>query len=592
MAERIDITEAKVLLVALVSLTLGVSRSLAQVKAPKKIIREPIFSDDFSSGLSKWSIKGSPLPSIVSAEGNPSPAFCNNDDLNYGGYAVSKQTFKYLNCDFEVSIDVKQGNASFPDQRFSSVYLVKSNVLGGTNAQPRPAEFFLTITLTGNSYGQTPGWGPPPANGPWFRAQIVYDEGSGELWEDSGIIPVPDGDGWHNIRFKVRIKDRKVEFYLDKDLLYTSSHQIVSSYDGIAAIALGHRLCYHDNVIVISRGVAPVEVKAPKKIIREPIFSDDFKITSSESLLDRIKRKVKETYEVWAGSGKREEYYVKSGRANIRKDPTIKSTIIASVPQNTKVLVVKAEGQWLKVKTLKENITGWMHKETLSKYPMEPPKITEEHMEPRKITEVHTEGKKQITIETDIAPAIDRKTEYERSKDESREQVAKQSAEYAVGEARSRYEKVQGYRNRGIYQETRNILNEAKINLDDAQNYLDIGNYSEASRYAELARGKFYEVEKIAKDIDRLWTSLEEKLPYLNTKICQQPSVFSDEQNRLLDEASHLYYDAKNILRTGTFLQGGFPSKGNLRIAEKKINRAFELAEKAARIARDALQKK
>jgi len=304
-------------------------------------------------------------------------------------------------------------------------------------------------------------------------------------------------------------------------------------------------------------------------------------ITSSESLLDRIKKKVKETYEVWMGSEEHEEYYIKSSWAEIKKDPTIKSTTIAFVPQNTKVLVVKAEGEWFRVKALKQNITGWMHKETLSKYPMEPPKITEEHRK----------GKKQITIETDIAPAIDRKTEYERSKDESRDRVAKQSAEYAVREARSKYEKVQGYRNRGIYQETKDILNEAKINLDDAQNYLDIGNYSQASRYAELARGKFDEVEKIAEDIDRLWTSLEEKLPYLDTKICQQPSVFSDEQNRLLDEASHLYYDAKNILRSGTISQG-FPSKENLRIAEQKINRAFELAEKAAQIARDALQRR
>lgn len=75
-----------------------------------------LFFEDFSEDLSQWQIAGSPTPAIVNSEGNPAPSFCTNDDLNYGGWAVSNNSFDYSNG-LSISLDLKPGNASFPDQR-------------------------------------------------------------------------------------------------------------------------------------------------------------------------------------------------------------------------------------------------------------------------------------------------------------------------------------------------------------------------------------------------------------------------------------------------------------------------------------------
>lgn len=201
----------------------------------------------------------------------------------------------------------------------------------------------------------------------------------------------------------------------------------------------------------------------------------------------------------------------------------------------------------------------------------------------RKACEPKYKGQKSIKTEvkSDIAPAIDRRTNHEKTKYETRHDIEEGSAEYAIAEAKRVYEKIKNRRIYGAYPENMDILKEGKMYLDDAESYLAIENYQKSSRCAELARQKFLSAYEIACDIESFCTSLEEKnrtlygymsgmLPYLGT----------DEQSRLMDEVSHLYCDAENILYRAT-------SKENLKVAQQKINMAFNLLERIKELGRN-----
>ncbi|MDX1667732.1 MAG: putative metal-binding motif-containing protein, partial [Saprospiraceae bacterium] len=60
-------------------------------------------------------------------------------------------------------------------------------------------------------------------------------------------IPVPDGDGWQNIVFLVKA-DGHVDYFYNGQHVYTSADVIAEEYSGSAAIHLGSRRSFYDNV--------------------------------------------------------------------------------------------------------------------------------------------------------------------------------------------------------------------------------------------------------------------------------------------------------------------------------------------------------
>ena len=198
-----------------------------------------VFQDDFSRDLSKWSVKGTPAPSIDSSEGNSSPAFCTNGDGNYAGFGVTKETFEYIGNNFTLSADVMAGST----YEYVTFFMTKNNEISGTDTDPE-IDMLVEMALLSNSH----------SDGPSAAIRFYYED-EGEYIEESGDISLDDADGWHNLKVKIRNSDSRIEFYVDDVLKYTSTHSIATSYNGSAAIGLGNRLAWHDNVKVTTTAI-------------------------------------------------------------------------------------------------------------------------------------------------------------------------------------------------------------------------------------------------------------------------------------------------------------------------------------------------
>jgi len=248
--------------------------------------RNVIFCEDFSKELSKWSIAGSPIPSISKTEGNPAPSFSTNDDLDYGGWAVSKQTFDYKDG-LRISFDMKPGHASIPDQRFARFELLKGNFLNTSGLRINRSDSIITVFLTANDYSTI--GSDDQSHGPWISFSILStDSNDNEYYEKTDRIALTNGSGWHNVSIIIR-PEKRVEFYFDGKLLNVSTKSLPSSYSSEAALGFGERLSYYDNIMVYEVGsgkkVAAIECWAtyengklhiPCMKIKGP-FGDDLK---------------------------------------------------------------------------------------------------------------------------------------------------------------------------------------------------------------------------------------------------------------------------------------------------------------------------
>jgi len=212
-----------------------------------------IFFDDFTGDLSQWNIVGNcVIAQIIGSDGNPPPCLLTDDQLNWGCYIISKQTFNYVNRMVEVSADIKQGNAAFPDQRLAYLVMSKNN---GTS------DSFCTIEVRGSTF---------PINPNTVRCILFYDDNGVETVENSGYIPIPNGDGWRHAKMKIR-SDGIVEFYLDGELKYTSANELIGDYDGQAAVGGGGRRSLYDNVKV--EELEEVVVPAIDITLNQPSFT-------------------------------------------------------------------------------------------------------------------------------------------------------------------------------------------------------------------------------------------------------------------------------------------------------------------------------
>lgn len=200
----------------------------------------PIFFDDFGGDLSQWngwSTDGSYSVGITSAEGNPPPCLSVDDFLTSGAGVISKQQFAYAGQATSFSADMKDGQAALASQRYAWFALTKGGGLVGPNAQ------IATITTRPSNHSPTP-------NGVDFS--LTYDDNGTDMVESSGILYPAGfvGETWHSASISIRA-DGIVDFLINGNVEYTSTHPISPVYSGLTEIALGTRKSYYDNIAVV-----------------------------------------------------------------------------------------------------------------------------------------------------------------------------------------------------------------------------------------------------------------------------------------------------------------------------------------------------
>ncbi len=182
------------------------------VKPSSEIVGNMTFFDDFSENLGKWlqvnEITGAKIE-ITPNDGKPFPCVA----LDYFNFTmgklflISNQTFSLQKKALNFGADIKQGNANLALQKLAAMAIVKEN----NGEWERIAE----MAVHGSGH-------PDLANA--VVARVRYGTASGDV-EISPPLRVPTGDGWHHGNIVVR-PDRRIEFLLDGQVIYLSTHAI------------------------------------------------------------------------------------------------------------------------------------------------------------------------------------------------------------------------------------------------------------------------------------------------------------------------------------------------------------------------------
>jgi hypothetical protein len=191
----------------------------------------PLFQDDFSNGLGKWtpySPDDSYMITTTSLGGNPAAYV--HDYWSNGAYLISKQSFNYVGTDLSIAVDMKHAGAG-GDQNYSNFSLANSACWGRDIAR------VIIEGSSGTSQAHT------------FAVNIVYDSAN-HLVESSGYRSIDNGDVWNRGRLSIR-PTGIVDFYLGTGTnpVWSSTHPIDPSF-GTSELWLGGRASYYDNVLV------------------------------------------------------------------------------------------------------------------------------------------------------------------------------------------------------------------------------------------------------------------------------------------------------------------------------------------------------
>jgi hypothetical protein len=203
-----------------------------------------VFYEDFSGDLSKWNLSsyGGSSPTISDSIGNPAPGFFTNSDF---GFAVSKQTFHYIGNDFSLTTDLKPGSDSY---KYATLFLTRTNSISSSGGYPA-VEWIIKVSIISQYRG----------DGPAAMFEVVHGEDAQNL-EVSSLIGLAgkttiDAGDWYRVQCLIDKADGKVRFYVNGSLIYTSVNPVTAKFDGAAAVALGNRPAYHDNIIVMQGNV-------------------------------------------------------------------------------------------------------------------------------------------------------------------------------------------------------------------------------------------------------------------------------------------------------------------------------------------------
>lgn len=242
--------------ITIATLLIACLAGLAQ--AASVLYFEDFEDGSYSDSMNRWNASTSWTASVKTGGVPSSGKYLYTDDrLNYGLYFSSKQGFEYVGKHIEYSAHMQAGSAGFPDQRYAHLYI--ANAVGRTKSR------MVYLRIYGSNHGSSPSGATPRPNQVYCR--LLYEDGSGDhQWEESFTgYTVANGNAWNHGRIVVR-PDRIVEFYVNDDLVYTSTQQLTDDYDGVAPIMVGGRKSNYDNVMVQEFDVQP-EIPEPATML-------------------------------------------------------------------------------------------------------------------------------------------------------------------------------------------------------------------------------------------------------------------------------------------------------------------------------------
>ncbi len=207
---------------------------------------DTLFYDGFDSDLSQWNIWHAETPynvEVTEDDGNPAPCILMDDMLNYGTYATSIQTFEYVGRTVEFSTDLRHGNAIYSDQRTATLSISNTNTHSGDYD-------IAFIAIAGSTHPSVPNM---------VTCNLVYDSSGVEYAENVPWFSIPgfNGDDWHNARIQIK-PEGMVDFIMDGQVVYSSSHSITQNYNNGIAVEIGGRKGYYDNILVKYLNIDPI----------------------------------------------------------------------------------------------------------------------------------------------------------------------------------------------------------------------------------------------------------------------------------------------------------------------------------------------
>ncbi|MBI2566299.1 MAG: SUMF1/EgtB/PvdO family nonheme iron enzyme [Candidatus Schekmanbacteria bacterium] len=214
---------------------------------------EALFDDFAGSGLSNWTLYGSPLPQWASSAYDRTGVFDNNGDPNYDSGGFSKTlvgSTEGMTIESEVYLDFADLGGCWADAQIGLT----------RDADPSTSEqgfsgghgIWFNLSAVGDAC-----WGAPAEyrRKAWFFGGIVAEDESTEGMPEYTFDADAYANGWHRLRIEVG-SDRSVRFHVDDTLLWTSTKKLHASLLEGRNVVLGSRSsgsagkAYHDWVRV------------------------------------------------------------------------------------------------------------------------------------------------------------------------------------------------------------------------------------------------------------------------------------------------------------------------------------------------------
>jgi len=160
----------------------------------------------------------------------------------YPGFIRTNASFSYVGTELEFSADMLTPDNG-PDYSRTYLNLVypqfDNRMLAG-------------LTVVGSASGQNPNTASCTIG--------LKTTGGGYMMEGSGYLPLPNTDGWHNGRVRIRA-DGRAEFYFDSVWIWTSPDPVFPDY-GQGSLMTGGWDNIYDNVLVTTPEPASLSLLA------------------------------------------------------------------------------------------------------------------------------------------------------------------------------------------------------------------------------------------------------------------------------------------------------------------------------------------
>ncbi len=219
------------------SIDINNQQNSANTGASDTVSELTTFSEDFSNGLSNWTLFGSPLPLIVDSVYGKNYVFDNNGDSNYDSGAYSNQKITLIEgnvVEADVYVDFSDLNGCWAGD---AIYLSENENPQTSSTQAPKTSLGWWLQTAGDACWATDS---KYRGHSWFYFKMPAEDGTFESSPSYTILADNYVNGWHKAKIKIR-NDRQVEFYIDDTLLWTSTKKVDIQKLANKRLVLGNR---------------------------------------------------------------------------------------------------------------------------------------------------------------------------------------------------------------------------------------------------------------------------------------------------------------------------------------------------------------